>query len=332
MLASGIGFTNINVAGLAPHQQLLAWRDWLSGIIDVVVSRDQVTDPFRCISDQYSVGEFNFSDTFADFAVVDRSITRISRDSLRKIVFTTYLDGEAHASVTHARDRPSTLTAGSVFAVDLDQPVRLARQACRHVTFSLPPSLLQDVFPDPGAVHGRVLDPRKPGTRLIVNRVTALVETIRHMSFEEAHRNLSDLAHLIVAAFGEQAGLRGSQRAVRRALMLDDARRFIRANLYDWELSPERVVEALGLPRPTIYRLFQHEGGLGTYIRHLRLRAAVDDLVQFPGLPIKEIAYSVGFKSASDFTRAFRRAYDIAPQEVRVTEDLDLDARLRRTA
>jgi AraC-like DNA-binding protein len=32
---------------------------------------------------------------------------------------------------------------------------------------------------------------------------------------------------------------------------------------------------------------------------------------------VKDIAYSVGFKSASDFTRAFRRAYGVAPQDVR---------------
>jgi AraC-like DNA-binding protein len=32
---------------------------------------------------------------------------------------------------------------------------------------------------------------------------------------------------------------------------------------------------------------------------------------------VTDVAYAVGFKSASDFTRAFRRAYGMAPAGVR---------------
>jgi len=81
------------------------------------------------------------------------------------------------------------------------------------------------------------------------------------------------------------------------------------------------VLNALQLPRPTIYRLFQHEGGVGAYIRHLRLRHAADELIRYPHLAVIEIAYGLGFKSASDFTRAFRRAYDMAPQDFRALAD-----------
>jgi hypothetical protein len=63
--------------------------------------------------------------------------------------------------------------------------------------------------------------------------------------------------------------------------------------------------------------MFQHEGGSARISVHMRQRAAAQDLVRFPGIPAMDIAYSVGFRSASDFTRAFRRAYGIAPQEMR---------------
>ena len=68
------------------------------------------------------------------------------------------------------------------------------------------------------------------------------------------------------------------------ALAFDAARRFVQANLAESDLSPERVVESLAISRATIYRLFQHEGGLHAYIRHLRLRAAADsfDSLEFP--------------------------------------------------
>ena len=99
--------------------------------------------------------------------------------------------------------------------------------------------------------------------------------------------------------------------------MFDKARRYVQANLHRASLSPESVLEALQLPRPTLYRLFEHEGGLGAYIRNRRLREAADELVKYPNLPVLDIAYGLGFKSASDFSRAFRRTYEMAPQDLR---------------
>ena len=86
-------------------------------------------------------------------------------------------------------------------------------------------------------------------------------------------------------------------------------------SIVQWHVSPR--LQALQLPRLTLYRLFEHEGGLGAYIRNRRLREAADELVKFPNLPVMDIAYGRGFKSASDFTPAFRRTYEIAPQDLR---------------
>ncbi len=99
-------------------------------------------------------------------------------------------------------------------------------------------------------------------------RVAPFVRNIRHTSAAEVHRNLTTLVDLIAAAFGEDIGLSGSWRAIVRGIAFSSAGRFVQANLADSDLTPERVLESLRLSRPTIYRLFQHEGGLGAYIRH----------------------------------------------------------------
>jgi AraC-like DNA-binding protein len=49
----------------------------------------------------------------------------------------------------------------------------------------------------------------------------------------------------------------------------------------------------------------------------VRLRAAANKLVAWPGVPVMDIAYAHGFSTASDFTRAFRHAYGLAPQDIR---------------
>jgi AraC-like DNA-binding protein len=63
--------------------------------------------------------------------------------------------------------------------------------------------------------------------------------------------------------------------------------------------------------------MFEQEGGLQSYARQRRLRAAADEIARFPELAIKDIALGLGFGSASDFTRAFRRAFGLSPQEFR---------------
>jgi AraC-like DNA-binding protein len=318
--ASRIVHSRFDVLAAPPRKQLLAWRERVGHVIDVVPSRAQLELPFRGCIDRFDLGELVFTDCSTDELLLERSIARISRDNVRSFAFHLFLEGGAQLVAVHSAKRQSAPCHGGILALDMDQPVRMLRQGCRVITLFAPGGLLQEVFPDPAAIHGRVIGPEKPIARLIIERAAALARNIRNMQVEDANRSLRALAELLVAAFGQEAGLSGNTRAVARAAMFDQVRRYVHANLQDSELTPEGVLDALGLPRATMYRLFRTEGGLGAYIRHLRLRAAADDLVRFPSIPVKDIAYSVGFKSASDFTRAFRRAYEVAPNEIRLAE------------
>jgi AraC-like DNA-binding protein len=110
----------------------------------------------------------------------------------------------------------------------------------------------------------------------------------------------------------------GNARNVARAAAFGMARRYIEANLHRSDLSPESVLKVCQLSRPTLYRMFEHEGGLATYIRNRRLREAADELRAYPDKNVIEIAFDLGFNSASDFNHAFRRAYDMSPLDFRV--------------
>lgn len=313
-----IAHQHFDVAALDTHLQLLAWRERMGQVIDVVPSLAEVLLPFRGSIDRYDVGEFMFADCFTDRLTLDRTITRISRDSARSLVFHVFIGSVPHNLLARPAKTDSTPLDGGILAVDLDQPVRVLREACRHMTIFLPGLAVRDVFADPGALHGRVLSPLLPVVDYVVRRIVALSARIRFIAPDEAYRDLREIVQLITEAFGEQAGLKGGERALARAMAFDRARSFVRANLADSDLSPESVVDSLGLSRPTLYRLFQHEGGLGTYIRHVRLRTAAHDLVHFPHVPVQDIGFALGFKSASDFSRAFRRAFGVAPQDLRM--------------
>lgn len=312
-------YSRFDVASEPVHRQLLAWRDRVGHVIDVLPLREQLVQPFRGVIDRFDVGDFVFTDCRTDPLWLERPIARISRDNVRSFAFHVFLEGGVEAVVGRPARRSSPSVPGGILALDMDQPVRMLRHACRVLTFFVSGAVLQDLLVDPATIHGRVIGPELPITRLIMGRAAALAGNIHRMHADDASRAVKTVVQLLAEAYGRQAGLLGSARAAQRAAMFDNVLRHIRNNLHDADLSPESALLALGLPRSTVYRLFQHEGGLEHYIRRIRLRCAANELVRFPQIPVKDIAYAFGFKSASDFSRAFRRAYDMAPQDIRLT-------------
>jgi len=312
---SGILHSHFNVMAEAPQRQLLAWRDRVAHLIDVLPSSSDLERPFRASIDRYQVGELVLTDCRSDQMLLERSLARISTDKARDFVFHVFLEGGVGNVSVRAQPRESSPSVASILALDMSQPVRMQRHACRMLTFFVPGALVEEVFPDPEAIHGRTIHGTTPLTQLVIEHVTALSQNIVHMSADAAERDIRAGAQLLAAVFGKQALLSGNARAAARAVMFGLVRRYVQAHLHEAELSPEGVLNALQLPRSTLYRLFQQEGGLGAYIRHLRLRRAADMLARNLHMTVTDIAYELGFKSSSDFARAFRRAYGMTPRD-----------------
>lgn len=316
-MRDAVAATRFDVTVLPAAAQLLAWRERVGQVIDVIVPRGGARQPFDAWIDRYVVGEYVFINCYSDAVTLDRSIARISRDNARSICFHFFLDGTPSTLVSHAAKRDPVPADLAIFAADLDQPFRIARKETAHAEIFVPAARLQSHFSDPGILHARGLMPNAPGVGLVIERVKALTRAIVYLTEAEARVRLEEIVGLICNAYGTALGVRESAHALTREITINDARRIVRDHLFDSELTPERVLASLGVSRASVYRLFEHEGGLATYIRNLRLRAAAIDLVRRPDLAVKDIAYSVGFKSATDFSRAFRRAYDTTPQGLR---------------
>lgn len=317
--AHDIAHSRFSVAGEAPQRRLLAWRDRVGHMVDVLPSRADLERPFQASIDRFQVGDLVFTDCRSDLMLLDRSLARISTDRVRDFVFHVFLEGGVDNLALRNSPRDSAAAPARILALDMNQPFRMQRNACRVITFFVPATLVQEVFPDPEAIHGRALDGSAPMERLIIEHVATLSQTIRTMQAAEADDAIRAAGRLMIAAFGRQARLSGDTRAAGRAAIFGQIRRYIQTHLSEDDLSPESVLAAFDFPRPTLYRLFQHEGGVNAYIRHQRLRRAADDLIRHPHLAVVEIAYGLGFKSASDFTRAFRRAFDMAPLDFRAS-------------
>lgn len=92
---------------------------------------------------------------------------------------------------------------------------------------------------------------------------------------------------------------------------------YIEANL-DYELSLSQVAQHAGISQWHFQRIFKALSNetLKTYIRSRRLANALDKLLT-TDQKIIEIAITAGFESQESFTRAFKKAFDMTPNQAR---------------
>ncbi|WP_242904732.1 helix-turn-helix transcriptional regulator [Actinomadura terrae] len=95
---------------------------------------------------------------------------------------------------------------------------------------------------------------------------------------------------------------------------------FALAHLGDRDLTPGTIAAAHHISVGYLHRLFRHDGRTVTaWIRTQRLERARRDLAdpaQY-STPVQALAARWGFAHASDFSRAFRRAYGTSPRDYR---------------
>jgi signal transduction histidine kinase/DNA-binding NarL/FixJ family response regulator len=97
---------------------------------------------------------------------------------------------------------------------------------------------------------------------------------------------------------------------------LANVRRVILERLADEDFGVEALAEALGQSRAHLYRRLGElqDRSPAELIRLMRLDRGAELLRARAGT-VSEVAYAVGFKSVSHFSRAFRRRYDVTPSE-----------------
>lgn len=314
---SVIATSRFSTHGFSQRQQFLAWRQRVGHVVDAPPSNEQIEQGFRGEIELYAVGGMIFTDCTTDAMHLERSVARVSTDTRRDYVFQLFVEGEVGHVTGMQKKRSATGSVKGVVAFDLNQPFRAERPASRLLSLFVPAALVDQELRDSAAIHGHVVAQGAPLTEVALDHMSALARQIASLDPASAIHALNTGAQLLVAAFRKDTGLTGATRAALQAATMGRVRRYVEEHLHQGDLTPTSVVEALQLTRATIYRWFEPEGGLGAYIRYRRLRVAAEELVRYPHLQVAEIAYGLGFRSASDFTRAFRRAFEMSPLDMR---------------
>lgn len=130
-----------------------------------------------------------------------------------------------------------------------------------------------------------------------------------------------DVAHITRLAMVARGRLSAGMPEVRAALrsgLCYAAREIMAQRLFQRKLAPAVVASELGISVRQLHVVFENADlSFSRSLSAMRAAEAKRLLLQFPSLPITQIAYACGFDSLATFYRVFASVHNMAPGDIR---------------
>lgn len=300
------------------QNRFAAWRDSIGVIFDAQL--DDNTDPltFHAQVEACMFGDVFMGRLASSTQAFLRPHSKILTDGLDAYLVQIFTKGRC--AVQDGR-QTRIVKPGDIYVIDASAPLVAVDYDFEHITTIIPRDLISRNLVRPDGHHRRVVSAEMPLAKLLYAYITGLSANRMDMTATEGLAALAPLLSLIESVLNTPVpGASGRQdaHAVEFAV-INTIKDQIEANLGDRNLSPEMLAAMMGLSRSRLYRLFEPIGGISKYIRQRRLRRSLQDLLDqsHRTMRIGEIAWRWGFKSESDYSRAFKRRYGMNPRDAR---------------
>ena len=279
------------------------------------------TDAFRATASVLHLGSVLMFESQTTPVVLRRTLRHIAGGDLDHYQLQLPISGRIQTG-------EQTLEVGDLGVHDMSRPSAHELIAgpgdarCHHLMLMIPRARLAPMLASgPGAAHALRLRSDDPYTGLLREHLDSLhryAPALTSAQRETATQSLLVLLAGSVDGASPQRSSPAAQRSRRRA-KLAVIKRFL-----DEELAPDEVAVAalcrrFAMSRATLYRLFEEEGGLASYLRERRLQRAARALTSpaHQHLRILDIAVNSHFGSDTAFSRAFKRRFGLSPSELR---------------
>lgn len=282
------------------------WRDMFVRNHDIL-DRPQVLEAQGRV---FRLGQAVVTDTVQHRSFVrDRSRTR--RDGVDNVLISVELTGPMQVETERGRQ---SVEAGRVTLFDNARPTIKRGDFGRTLVMGVPRQLVDAALPGVD-LHATTLG---AGGGLLAEHLRNLRQGLPTTSMAAGPALVSATVAMLAACLSPTGERLEEAQPTLAGALLTRAKRYIRANCVEPDLTPERVATAVGASRTSLYRAFEPEGGVAEAIRRARLeaaRAALRD-VHDPRR-IGEIAFAYGFNSEAQFSRSVRAAFGATPTELR---------------
>lgn len=300
-------------------KQLGAWQEIMSDVYYSVEVKRTLKQGLRGQIRQYDIANVSITTFDSDEQRVFRTQSRISRDPDDSYVFVMPVRKELYFNQA---GRSGFVKPGGYVLVRTSEFYELScPDEFMNWTVKIPGEELRRRIPDVDDYCACRFGNNLPMAHIARQHIRSVALTFGNVNPPNAKNlsgNLIDAIGLVIGSELEAmtgVGDSHSQYRLRRRIM-----DHIRQNLHDPELSPKAVAEAIGISVSYLYKLFQSsDTTLGEYLSAQRLQAAYERLATFEHrkVTVAEVAYSVGFRNLSHFSRVFRDKYHCSPSAVR---------------
>lgn len=252
---------------------------------------------------------------------LSRSTETIAGRGTDQVLVVCYRSG--HYELTTA-GQTRRVQPGELAVIDLMQEVTIEAPLVDNVGLAIARPQLEKYVPSVHRAHGFVR-PDDALSRLLRGSMETIIANAATMTLVDA-RGVADATLQLVAAclqpLSRPVTETGSNTASLVAL-----KAYIEERLLDAELGQQSLLDAFGLTRSTLYRLFEPLGGVAAYITRRRLDYAFRRLsdTRFPHEPVSGLAAQLGFSHPSAFTRAFKDAFGLSPRQVQALRETARD-------
>ncbi|MFJ9443191.1 helix-turn-helix domain-containing protein [Kitasatospora sp. NPDC101235] len=266
------------------------------------------------------LGSLQISDQTSGPVAVLRDQASVAADPCRNIVARLQLDGTARV---FQDGRSVELPPHSLTFLDLSRPFKFVLpRPQRARTLMVPRSV---IGLEEGALRrltATLVSPEDGGAgALLLPLLADACLDLPGASFpvrERAARVVADLLATLAADHATRTVPEDGRSATQP--LFDRITASIEASLGDPDLSPRAIADQHGVSLRYLHQLFQRQGDtVGGWIRRRRLEAARRELARPDATrrAISAVATQWGFVSASHFSRTFRDAYGMSPNQWR---------------
>jgi AraC-like DNA-binding protein len=300
----------------APAELFAQWRGALGEVFEVRATPSEIA-AFRGEIDVHASARHVLSASrHSPLSLVRRSLG-VAQE---RFAISLQINGSAAGL---AGDGPIRADPGDVMFIDLSQAMTMRQSAPEGlvdgVTLWTARDRILPLVSDENALHGLVLKAESPAGAVLGATMRAFAGSapkMRLIDFDAVAEGLVALAAKSIVPALARAGDVAASPPLASFVTI---RRYIDSNLAKQELSAVSIAAEFGLSRASLYRLFEPAGGIAKYIRKVRLSRAYQEITagEFSNRRIGQIAYRLGFKNVSAFSRLFHEVYGVTPGEAR---------------
>lgn len=298
-------------ADLAVNERFDYWQDVVGSNFVPTANRQLSDDCFDGSLTSISKGAVSFS----RIRSLPIQYTRERRDDeIDQFFISLSFCAEAYVQQS---DRLSRQAPGDIILFDSARPFTCTfPQGDDQIVLGVPRALVLQHIPEVERYLNRTLESHTPLGSLAR---TLLMETWQSQATSSAisERLNGALLDVLSGAYEAAFGSKGPATELRREQQVDRVKRYLLANLERTDLTVDSIAAATHLSTRTLSRIFAAEDS--TVMRWLwqqRLTACHAALVSGRFQQVSVAALSFGFSNLSHFSKAFKQAYGIAPQQL----------------